>query len=351
LTESFLHPKVSFIPSLNGDELQRQSHLSGLGEELKKNLSDFIDGTLDWLSANLDFFALPSKEDDEKAGEVTLEWKRKAFGELALACMLMHRHPKVKVSQQFHKILNYVDCNARIPEYSFHMMRRPNLFPLYMVVLVGLEACGRKLPEHRVALQRILDFEFMDAIERTPWSQIDFKYFLDCAGLRHNFPDYEALYRLSSVYRLPPIPHLRNIDVYALTHIIFFLGDFGQRDLRPILAERFERTCEEVTLLLGAYTHKQDWDIVGELLICCLCLQHRPAPLFELAWEGLYQAQTSSGDIPGRHFDPEGNQFPDLQAANNYRCKSNYHPTLVALFAAMLEQQVEMENSKRTVEL
>jgi hypothetical protein len=243
----------------------------------------------------------------------------------------------MRARPQFKQALDHIESQVRKPEYSFNMVRRLNLFPFYLTILVGLEECGKMFPEHRFALQRALDSGHVLAIERTSWGQIDLRYFLDCGGFKHSLPDYRSLYRVSSVFGPAPVAHMRDLDVYALTHILFFIADFGRRELQPILAERFERTREEVALLLGTYTYEKDWDLVAELLICCLCLGHRPSPLFELAWQGLLTSQEPDGKILMKTFDPESPEMAEPRKAAAYQFQHAYHATLVGLFAAMME--------------
>lgn len=296
-------------------------------------MNQLRDGTLRWLAANASSFTLPVEDASE--GDIQLDGRRKAFGELALACMLTARHPTLRASPELATMAHHVSATAAEPSFSFDMMRRPNLFPLYVMVMLALDATGVDVRALRASLQRILDYGFMDAIERTPWNQIDMKYYLDLGGFRDRFASYESLFRHSSAYLLPSIPHLRNLDVYALTHILFHLADFGRRDLRPILGTRFEETVEYTTVLLGAYTHARDWDLTAELLICCACLGCRAHPLIDLAWEALCAAQTPAGDLPSRYFDVQSPELASPDTAAAYVRKINYHPTLVTLLATM----------------
>lgn len=287
------------------------------------------------------YFTLPSKEEDMEQEDINIDLKRKAFGELVIACMIMSRYPSMRAKESFQCFIDHLDESIKPPHYGFNMMRRPNLFPTYVIDTVGLEACGRSYPEYRFAIQRLLDSGYIDTLDRTPWNQIDLRQYLDCGDYTHTLPSFESLFQRSIAVNLPPVPYMRIMDVYALTHIIFHTADFGRRDLRPIFGERFDGICEEVTLLLGAYTYAKDWDLVSELLMCCYCLGFRPLTLYKLAWEGLKKAQTPLGDIPYRRFDP---QHPDLQnpeTADLTRFRCNYHTTLVGLFAAMLERYHE----------
>ncbi|HEX3552958.1 MAG TPA: hypothetical protein VIA62_06985 [Thermoanaerobaculia bacterium] len=303
---------------------------------MRGHLHGLFDGTLNWLTENLEQFDLPQEEDDRLAGNILIDKRRKAFGELALALLLLNRFRFTRRCPERGRILDYVATRAQEPYFAFDMIRRPNLFPLYLMVLLALEANGRILPGFRKRLQRVLDFGFIDALERTPWNQIDLRYYLDLAGLRHSMPNYASLYRLSSASRFPALTHLRNIDVYALTHIIFHLADFGRQDLRPILAERFAETRDVIGWLLGLYVHRGNGDLVAELLICCRCLEFAPATFHSAGWACLAALQTGEGDIPDCGF-ALSNLPESAGAAARQRFLDNYHPTLVTLLAAILE--------------
>lgn len=303
---------------------------------MRGHLQGLVDGTLTWLTENLEQFDLPQEEDDRLAGNVLIEKRRKAFGELALALLLLSRFHFTRHRPELGRILNYVATRAREPYFAFDMMRRPNLFPLYLMVLLALEANGRTLPGFRERLQRVLDFGFLDALERTPWNQIDLRYYLDLSELQHRMPSYASLYRLSSAGRFPALAHLRDIDVYALTHILFHLADFGRRDLRPILVERLAETRDVVGWLLGMYIHRGNGDLVAELLICCRCLEFAPATFHSAGWACLAAMQTAEGDIPDCGF-AFSNLPEEPSAAVRQRFLDNYHPTLVTLLAATLE--------------
>lgn len=303
---------------------------------MRRHLERLLDGTLTWLTENLEQFELPQEEEDRLAGSILIDKRRKAFGELALALLLLSRFRFSRRRPERERILDYVATRVREPYFAFDMMRRPNLFPLYVMVLLALEANGQTLPGLRERLQRVLDFGFIDALERTPWNQIDLRYYMDLAGIRHRMSSYTDLYRLSSAGRFPSLAHLRNIDVYALTHILFHLADFGRKDLRPILAERFAETRDVVGWLLGLYIHRGNGDLVGELLICCRCLKFAPATFHTAGWACLAALQTAEGDIPDCGF-ALSNLPEDVGAAARQRFLSNYHPTLVTLLASTLE--------------
>lgn len=306
-----------------------------MAETLAKQQKSVFDGTLRWVSAHLGRFTLPEGE-EQRSKDAGIDARHKAFGELSVALLLLSRSPETRRLPEVVTIADHLEGKVREPLFFFDMMRRPNLFPFYLTILIALEACDRPVPGLRSRLQRILDFGLMDAVERSCWSQIDLGYYFDLAGLRHRMNDPLTLFRLSSAARFADLAYARDIDVYALTHILFHLADFGRRDLEPFLGARREETREVVALLLGLMIHRSDCDLTGELLICCRCLREEPAPFHSLGWSLLAERQLPEGDLPDRSYDP-GALPVDPDEAARKRFEANYHPTLVGLLASTVE--------------
>ena len=275
------------------------------------------------MSANRKQFDLPAIDDSEES--TAIGKRRKAFGELAIALMVTERSARLRRSPEYSVLLEHVISAAQQPDFVFDMLRRPGLFPFYVGVYGTLAACGHQLPDLRKRIARMLEFGFLDAVERTPRAKIDLKYLLDLGGFAHRLPAYAELYRASIASFLPPVPYLRRDDIYDLTHIFFHMADFGRAPLHATLGERIEATREYVALLLAARMVERDWDLTGELIVCCRCLDDAPRPVVSLAWQALAQAQAPAGYMPGPH----------ATAGDDFR--KQYHPTLVALLAAAIE--------------
>ena len=311
---------------------------------MKDHRRDLLEGSLSWLVANLRFFDLPSKEEDGAEVSISIDTKRKAFGELCLTLFLMSRL-QARSCPEFGLIHRHIKEAISDPYFSHDMMNRPNLLPFYLMVFLALRAAGENVCEQGQRLQRMVDFGLIDSIERTPWNQIDLRYYLDSADLEHRIADFGSLLRLSSARRPPPISHIRNIDVYALTHIIFHTTDFGRRSMEEVWPGQRTRELERfVTLLLGVFLRCRDWDLVSELLICCRCLGIEPKPMVALAWRGLGEAQRAAGDVPGLEFQ-EGlaAEGVDGRPAGLDRFRENYHPTMVTFFASLLYAEHNVE--------
>lgn len=299
---------------------------------MKDELLICIEKSLDWIHSHLSFFSLPAYNLEE---EQFMDMPRKRFGELALSLLILTRNQDLKNDVRVKDIAAFIKDTVSAKDYDFNMARNLNLFPFYLMVINGLLKEGTAYPDHQYTLQQIVDSGYITNIERNNWNKIDFRYNLDVAGLKHNMASYQDLYKQSSLCDLPELSYLRNIDIYAITHMIFHLSDFGAADMKIILKEDYNKLTTYMALLTGYYAHKEDWDLLAELLICCHNLNYREFPLFKLCWEKMIQSQNPEGDFTSRYIQKE----LKLQkiVSQEERFDVNYHPTLVSLFACSLE--------------
>lgn len=305
----------------------------GPADNIPDVASRVLDRSLDWLARNADQFSLTGA--DASADVERPQLAHKALSELAIFLVLARRTHGWSNDGRLTGMVEVIARAARTPGLCRAMARRPNFFPTYLMLHCGLTAWDVDSPQTRTFLQRVVNFGFIDRIERNAWEQIDMCYYMDFAGLDHDFPPLETLYQATSVHRLLPLPLVRRIDAYAATHVLFHLSDFGRRDLASILGDRLEPTQEWIAALLGLFLRRRDWDLVGELLMTCEALRFRPA-LHALAWTSLEAAQGDDGEIQAHLFDPTAPELDDPLAAGNYRFRHNYHPTLVGALCGLV---------------
>jgi hypothetical protein len=306
-------------------------------------LPSLFERTLYWITRNIDHFSLPDHKSINSQSEASIvsSTEHKAFGELAIICLVMNRYSQVRQREEFKVLTTYIEEALHQSNFTFDMTRRTGLFEFYLSTYLCLKACDLKVyidaEQFKILLQKMIDEDFIDAIERTPCNQIELSYYFNLGGFKHQLFDCSSIYKYSSAFRLPSPIHLRPIDAYCLTHIIFYLSDFGQQTLVPILQERYNETYQYIILLLGIYTRKRDWDLVAELLICCNFMQcdyfH---PLIQLAGKCLGQAQHPEGFIPGKDRFLEKLE-DDLENNNSEKdaFRMNYHPTLVTFLTSI----------------
>lgn len=287
------------------------------------------DGILAWLSGNLAKFDPPQEDAivDTSPERVMPGARRKAFGELGLALYLARRVPELRARPEVQSLTGAWLAMARDRRIFFDARRRIHLVPLMAVSLAIMAALGELDREAREALQTVLDRGFLDRTERSAWTQTDIAYYLDALDLKHRFPAREALFRRSSLIAPPALPHALRIDLYATTHLIFHLTDFGGRALRGATPGEVVRIADYAALALAMCLAEQDWDLVGEFAAARICLGAARDSLDDAAIAGLAGAQDPSGFIP----NGSAPGAAEAEEGADRHFLSVYHPTLVAL--------------------
>lgn len=293
------------------------------------DLANFRQDTLHWVGDNLSSFVPPKSIE---SGKSDFRWK--ALGELALSLFVLHRAETLRKDPNVQAALDMLESWARRDRFNRDTVAHPGLLRLHLLIIVALERHGRSVPGARTHILAALAMRFQDGMETTPWQDLAMKFLLDAANIESGYPTASELYQRSTLRRLPLIPYLRDHDAYALTHQIFFLSEFGEVDLCPILGNMYSSTCDYLHTLLGVYVLRGHWDLVGELLICCICMDCAMGDVVDVAWTRLLGVQHSSGCVtaPAKVMDAASAQ-PSV-SINDF--EMYYHPTLVGLIAASL---------------
>src|SRR5262249_17131349 len=143
-----------------------------------------------------------------------------------------------------------------------------------LILTVALEAYGLA-SEHdrRSTIQKVLWDSNACIVERIPYRQLELRYILDLGGFSHSLPPYHELWRQTLLAHRPNLMFLFDNDVYSITHVLFYLTDFSARELSFPAARDAQRIHEQVCHLLGVHIRRENWDLVGELLMAERCLR------------------------------------------------------------------------------
>lgn len=290
-------------------------------------------GVLSWLTANLERFDPPQEDDvaDEAPEHVMPGRSRKAFGELGLALSLAQRSAELREHEDIARLSRAWLAMARERNIFFDARRRVHLVPLMIVALTVFAALDRAPESARQSLQTVLDRHFIDRAELSAHPRLDLKYYLDVLGLRHAFESDEALFARSSLIDPPAIPYAQRSDLYAITHLIFDLTDFGARDFRPLAGPHFDSIRDYVTLALATSLAERDFDLAVEFLICRICLVDRDDEINRAAADALCEAQRPAGFIPDLAWLSGLRQSEEPGENVETEFFAVYHPTLVTL--------------------
>jgi hypothetical protein len=297
-----------------------------------RNQTDMLEGILYWLSANISEFDPASDNNLSNATPEAIkpDLTRKAIVELGLALRLAQRSPLLKKNPEIEKLKKLWVAILDSQNIFFDIGRRLQLYPHSVVAYAVLKSFGINRDDLWEDLQIVLDRGYVDRVERSAWDKLDMKYYIEAAGLNHNFSSDEELYKECSLRRLPKLPFAQTHDLYGLTHLLFHFSDFGLIDLRNLMKDDYQIVQHYVDLSQSVCLIKQDWDLTAELLINQYCLNKRFTDVDRNAAHTLFKAQQPGGFIPGRAWVKEKNE-KGITADQPYSFGDVYHPTLVSM--------------------
>ena len=252
------------------------------------------DCALAWLHANLDEFE-PFRGKDQPEG-----YRQKALLELAMLCMWL-RDKSIFWDPRIVGFLRFVSHTHADPLFHERLFRVDNAFVRHVATVIALDACAVPRDDYyRGVIQDLLDHGNASIRSGLRHGMLELRYFLDRGGFQHRLPPYEALYESGILSKPLNVLYVTDHDTYTITHALFFLTDFGARSIPGITASRFEEVCSTVAHLLGIYIHRGDWDLVGELLLCCLCLRRTESLSTASASAPSWKHSGRMGLCPGR---------------------------------------------------
>lgn len=236
--------------------------------------------------------------DPALAAADTALFSRKALVEVALLVGLRARLGG-PLDATYTRLLDVlVDVAAR-PSYRELVRRDRRALLLYAGTYAALRLCGREDEDLRHALVATVDGRYATSFERVPYRHLDLLHTLELAGIDSTAPDYEQVLPMTLLTADPNVWELSVSDHYAITHAIFYVTDFGQREV----AWPAGTTTAGVTdLLLGCLAvarAREDADLVGELLMCLTCVRAPLTGFEEAARSWLRSWQEPDGRLEG----------------------------------------------------
>ena len=304
-------------------------------------------GALEWIVSHLDRFD----------PFVTAHIYDKEFGkrliELAVSIYLYAQFTGDRDGEAVHKVIAVLQKVQERPDFADRLLRFPSEFIVGCDIYAILRLFGHDDSERRGLIQRAIDAGYPGYIERPPHRVMDVRLTLEWGGFRHKLPDMGTLCSLSILSPVPSALYLDREAAYALTHIVMFLYEYGliqQPKAASLDVAAVRRTLSE---LIVVYCQERDWDLLGEVLLCCDCVGLLRSPVYELGWEEFLATQRDDGSFPGPERMPpqcEEDKYPRSFGRD-------YHTTIVGLIATSLHlarmdpaQGAEPEDSRDAIQ-
>lgn len=259
----------------------------------------------------------------------------KAFIEAALLGMIAIRFhdPLGEVDAQCRTLAEALDPRIRNQRAMDLMRRYPHTAAAIGVGHVSLERLGLSSPEFDVAVRAAYQSGHIEAVERLPYRLMDVRWLQGLLlGTRPYFDDIAST---SIVTKDRHALEMSPGDLYALTHSIFYVTDFGR--IKPPQWLDPRAIAPRIDAAIAACVLSENLDILGELLLCASILGTHESPysrlgvaLVEAAWQEL-------GFLPSPTF--EAKRFLELEGPprSAYAYLHVYHTTFVGgMMAACL---------------
>ncbi|QPP06113.1 hypothetical protein G4Z16_06565 [Streptomyces bathyalis] len=252
------------------------------------------------------------------------------------------------------RALDLAEEATHTDDFARGMNRVDELFP-YHLNLIGLMEClGRPQRELRTRCEALLAAgSGGHALPYKPvLNRIELRYFIDRGGFTAPaaLPGLGTLHRQSIAALGPDVLHLTESEIYAFTHVLFYVTDFGRR--RDLLGgpEELAGLRETVRVLLGVQLARGSLDLLAELLLCVSALssdgegvQHSGPGrgrsdgsefLVSAGWNALARAARADGSVPSPVHRPDILDGLTGDKAAAYVFGTCYHTTLAAALAA-----------------
>lgn len=275
--------------------------------------------SFDWIQTNAKRFHPIGR------GKAVSERALKALVEALLVCELSSASRRFSKHPAVQKLLSIGSLTWADEQYLSRALRRPSAFRLYFATLASLIRCGTQIKRRdKTLVLQLIRRGYATLLDEAPMMQLDSIAVLHRLGLRRNFlrESSRSIIRRSLIgRRLPPLEMTR-MDVYNLTHLVFYLTDWGSRKRTSLSNADLAYARWAIRLLMPVYVAIEDWDIVGELLIAACCINSWNEPGTRRALSSLAEAQEDDGTFP--------------RATGNIRgFFGKYHTTVVVSILAM----------------
>jgi hypothetical protein len=273
------------------------------------------------------------------------EARRTALAELALLCLLLRRLPPgagdygwlVEPATQL-----LVRAFRRKEVHSFLFEGPVAAFAGHLLIWLALPPEIAEGIVTRSELQTLLDKRNVTRVERTPTRLLELRYLLDLADLRHKLPGWRALYRGTLAASRPVTESLEPSDIYAITHTIFYVTDFGREPARALSGAERARLIQLTDELQERMIRARHWDLVAELILTRCCLAEPRSRADGAGWEALARAQAAEGAF----LSPAAQHLVESLASGPEERReliflASYHTCLVAVLAGAVAACLE----------
>lgn len=257
--------------------------------------------------------------------------------ELALSARVLLRAEALPVEERT-VVLGWLEVAADVvcrTTTVARLQRQPELVPFYAMLggivreTTGVES---KLLD-RAAQMLNHNVGDMDCASRSANVRLEARWARAMSSRHGSGPvlaDASGLFPRTTCGAPPRLLYMSDHETYAITHVLFYLTDFGRAPF-PLGRNRAPVT-QLIEQLIAYYAELANADLVAELVHCGYALNADSSVLRAAA--RLLDSKFTCGAVLGPNFDDRlAQKMPDERRAGIYTFRTSYHTTLAALMA------------------
>ncbi|MFJ5047285.1 DUF6895 family protein [Streptomyces sp. NPDC088719] len=269
---------------------------------------------------------------DSPAGraELPVTPRVKALLQLALLCRCWHRAAPDDIALK--PVLAVVEHAWRQPDFPRLIAHSPDSARPFGLIWAALAPAGAVTDARRGMLDRLSADGYLKPRRKSPYLHLGTRFYAELAGVGHEMASYEELYARSSLARAHDLP-VTELDVCEVTDTVFYLSDYGFRDI-GLVAEARERALRVVERLTDHCVREGAWEYAAKLLLAQHCLGSDPlrTPRGAAALGMLTEVRSPDGSLPGK---TARGRAPASATPQQY-FRWAYQPTLVTALTTLL---------------
>jgi hypothetical protein len=231
-------------------------------------------------------------------------------------------------------LIEKVKVCARSERVQVLFLRFPHTAASLGIAHVILSRLGHGDERFDALVRAALESGHAEAVERLPYRTMDLRWLLGIMNPA-TAPKFDDLLPHSILTSCVHPIYASDLDVYAITHGIMYLTDFGRHELPYSLDP--QRLGQMIDSCLAWHILSNNFDLLGELLLSAACIPNAWSPYTGLAWRLLASMWDELGFLPSCTFDSARYAELSGERASAYAFLHIYHTTFVAgLLCAVL---------------
>ncbi len=282
-------------------------------------LKKLAENSLQWINRHIDFFCPIQNQ------QLTLRGV-KLLSELSLVYSYAKKCNTINFPENTDVIFSFICSQFENPLYA-HMPRKNPLdsYPSLVGYLM-LRATGYQKPYYEETLEFLKRNGYLYACEESPFRILERNHVFWRSKYLNREPDWYSLYKSSILAKEVNPIYLDDMHVYYITHILFYLTNFGERPIH-LPNKEIRRIVELLESLLLHYVRIGNWDLVGELLINLTSLDQNDSIIYSECSKIFQNAWKQDGSVP------KNQEIAQLSHTYNEEelFKYHYHATIVGI--------------------